>query len=115
MPVGIGMLIRARNIFDVEPPFLIVLGNGNWRVARHIFAHGQGIGFIEPFSKTDSENHPDGVLPGSPWHVGDNVWEMDYKAQIMTLDHPQYRNHPAWRLWLQWLADRESATAPRSH
>jgi hypothetical protein len=109
------MLIRARNIFEIEPPFLIVFGNGDWKVARRIFAHEDGIAFLEPFSSRTGEADLDGVLPGSPWHVGDNVWEMDYNAQIMTLDHPHYRTHPAWRLWLRWLADAESAKEQRRH
>jgi hypothetical protein len=109
------MLIRPRNIFEVEPPFLIVFGHGDWKVAREIFPHPDGVAYLEPFSTATDEHQPDGVVQGEPWHVGDNVWEMDFNGQIMTLDHPHYHSHPAWRLWLQWLASRNTDNPARSH
>ena len=109
------MLIRPRNIYEVEPPFLILFGNGEWKVARQILPHTDGVAYLEPFSEDSTEADPDGVIPGSPWHVGENVWEMDYSTQIMTLDHPQQRRHPAWQLWLQWLSLQRQKQGPRKH
>jgi hypothetical protein len=102
------MLMTPKDIFaESTPPYLIVLGDGSWRVAREIVPHQDGVGFLEPFADDASQAMLSGVLPGSPWHVGDDVWELDYNAQIMTLDHPHYRKHPAWRLWLQWLSSHD--------
>lgn len=106
------MLVRPKDIFSVEPPFLILLGNGNWRVARAIHPHPDGLAYVEPFSSADAES-PSGVLAGEPWHVGNHVWEMEYNTQIMTLDHPYHRAHPAWQLWLQWL--QTEGNRQRSH
>ena len=90
-----------RSIFEAEPPFLVLFANGQWKLAIEVIPHAQGIAISEPFS----ENTPDSniVIPGSPWHVGDNVWELDYATQVMTLDHPNHHQHPAWQLWLHWL------------
>ncbi len=95
------MLNRPRNLFDIEPPFLIVFGNGDWRVARQLLPHAEGVAYLEPFSAQDTATEPDGVIPGSPWHIGAGIWEMDYNTQIMTLAHPHQRRHPGWQLWLQ--------------
>lgn len=109
------MLATPLDIYSIEPPFLILLGDGSWRVARALFPFEDGVGYIEPFADGASEQAPSGVLPGRPWHVGDQVWELDYNAQIMTLDHPHHRKHPAWRLWLQWLSSRGQAASRPTH
>ena len=97
------MLIRPNDIFQVDPPFLILFGNGQWKVASRLLPHPDGIGYQEPFSTIAEVDQPHGVVSGNPWHVGDDVWEMDYNTQIMTLDHSNFHSHPAWRLWLHWL------------
>ena len=90
-----------RSIFDADPPFLVLFANKQWKLAIDVKPHAQGIQIVEPFS-TD-EVHDSLVIPGSPWHVGENVWELDYATQVMTLDHPNHHSHPAWQLWLHWL------------
>ena len=109
------MPIRPRDIFEVEPPFLILFGNGEWKVARQLLPHADGIAYLEPFSDRTADTEPDGVIPGAPWHVGDNLWEMDYSTQIMTLNHPHQQRHPAWQLWLQWLSHQQLQSTPRAH
>ena len=109
------MLIRPRNILEIDPPFLIIFGNGDWKVARRLVAHPDGVGYFEPYSAADDDENPDGVVAGSPWHVGDNVWELDYNTQIMTLDHPQYHTHPAWQLWLVWLTTHDQHGVQNTH
>lgn len=108
------MLIRPNDIYGVKPPFLIIFGNGDWKVAEKIAPHQEGVAFFEPFSARP-DDLADGVVQGAPWHVGDNVWEMDYNAQIMTLNHPHCQAHPAWRLWLQWLATMGHSEAKPTH
>ncbi len=109
------MLIRPRNIFDIEPPFLIIFGNRDWKVAKRLTTHPEGVGYYEPFSATGDSDEPDGIVSGSPWHVGDNVWELDYNTQIMTLDHPYYHDHPAWQVWLHWLAAQDKHDTQKTH
>lgn len=104
------MLFTIRDILAIDPPFLIVFGDGQWRVARRVESHPDGLAFFEPFSP-QPKDVPDGVLPGIPWHVGDNLWELDYHTQIMTLDHPHQHGHPGWRLWLHWLSSGTEAAA----
>jgi hypothetical protein len=102
-----------RSIFEADPPFLVLFANQQWKVAIEVIPHAQGIAIIEPFS----ENTPDSavIIPGSPWHVGDNVWEFDYATQVMTLNHPNYRKHPAWQLWLYWLQQQGVEHNPALH
>lgn len=102
-----------RSIFKADPPFLVIYANKQWKVALEILPHPKGAAFIEPYM----ENDPDQaiILPGTPWHIGDNVWEFDYATQVMTLDHPNYHNHPAWRLWLHWLKSRDEKEEIRLH
>lgn len=95
------MLDHDRDILSSKPPFLVLFANNAWKVAIELLPHPQGIAIIEPFSDGDKDSAV--IIPGTPWHVGDNVWEFDYATQIMTLDHPNYHKHPAWQLWLYWL------------
>ena len=90
-----------KDIFEAKPPFLVLYNNKQWKVAIELVQHVKGIAFIEPFThKTDDQLT---IVPGTSWHVGEEVWEFDYGTQIMTLDHPNYHKHPAWQLWLSWL------------
>lgn len=109
------MLTRPRDIFAEEPPFLIVFGNGQWKVARQLLPHADGVAYLEPFSERRDDEEPDGVIHGSPWHVGDSVWEMDYNTQIMTLNHPHQHRHPGWRLWLHWLSRVRQEQQSQTH
>ncbi len=110
------MLNHQIDIYAAPAPFLIVLGNGNWRVARELFPCTDGVGFIEPFAADADREPPSGVLPGNPFHVGDHVWELDYNARNMTLNHPHHHHHPAWRLRPSWLsAQHADAAAPGAH
>lgn len=102
-----------RSIFDAKPPFLVLYANRHWRLAIEIRPHPQGVSIIEPFADHDSEEPV--IIPGSAWHVGENVWEFDYATQIMTLDHPTYHVHPAWQLWLYWLSCSQQREAPGLH
>ncbi len=104
-----------RDIFAAAPPFLIVFANGQWRVATQVFKHSDGVGFIEPFASDTDLERPSGVIPGATWHVGDNLWETDYKTRIMNLDHPHDRRHPARQLWLQWLLHQQQRRTSCTH
>lgn len=89
------------NILKASPPFLVLYANNQWKVAIELIKHPKGIAFLEPFHEDSPDNAI--IIPGSPWHVGESVWEFDYATQVMTLDHPNYHKHPAWQLWLYWL------------
>ena len=66
------MLSSQNDIYAIEPPFLILYGDGSWRVARELFPYQDGVGFVEPFADQASRDAPSGVVPGKPWHVGDD-------------------------------------------
>lgn len=101
MTLQLAMQDHDRDIFEAKPPFLVLYANKQWKVAAEVKPHPRGVALIEPFSEGNQDAAV--IIPGTPWHVGDNVWELDYATQIMTLDHPNYHHHPAWQLWLHWL------------
>ena len=41
------MLINQRDIYEAEPPLLIVLGDKSWRVARRICPHPDGVAYLQ--------------------------------------------------------------------
>jgi len=92
-----------QDIFSISPPFLIMFKDGSWRVAREIFPHDQGLGYIEPYAP-ERDNGPDSiVLSGSPWSVKEGIWELDFGTKILKLNQPGFYKHPGWSLWTQWL------------
>jgi hypothetical protein len=104
------MLRTEKDIFGVAPPFLILLPGGRWRLAAHLFPHPHGLCVVEP--RVDREPQAR-VLHGQPWHVADDVWELDYGVQVMTLRQDYYASHPAWVQWQSWLAHPASSGLDR--
>ncbi len=102
-----------RSIFEATPPFLVLFASGHWKLAIEVKPHAQGITITEPFSDNDPDSFV--IIPGTPWHVGENIWEFDYATQVMTLNHPNYHNHPAWQLWLHWLQHHGKDIQPGLH
>ncbi len=102
-----------RSIFSAAPPFLVLFANGQWKLAIEVLPHAQGIAVVEAFAADAPDSNL--IIPGSPWHVGENVWELDYATQVMTLDHPNHYAHPAWQLWLHWLQHKGNKTNPGLH
>ena len=93
----------VKDIYSISPPFLILFKDGSWRVAKEIFPHDRGLGYIEPYAP-ESDRGPDPVvLSGSPWSTKDGVWELDFGTRIYTLNQPGLYKHPGWSLWTHWL------------
>ncbi len=104
---------RHKDIFEADPPFLVVYPNNEWKVAVELVQHAKGVAFVEPFSHDGDDKL--NIVSGSAWHLGENVWEFDYATKITTLDHPNYHKHPAWRLWLSWLQHQHNEREHTSH
>lgn len=97
------MLVSNKDIHSINPPFLILFADGSWKVAAHIFPHAEGLCYVQPFYDSDEADNKVGLLVGAPFHVADNVWEMEYSVQIMTLAGDYYHDHPAWAFWQEWV------------
>ena len=41
-----------------------------------------------------------------PFHIGDNVWELNYGSLIMTFNENLKQNHPAYQLWIDWISNK---------
>lgn len=84
-------------------------------MAREVFPHDQGVGFVEPFA-TEFDGDPDSaVLSGSPWNTEKDVWELDYGTRVTALNTPGYYKHPGWSLWTQWLRTAAEKSLARWH
>lgn len=94
------MLRADKNIFAIRPPFLVVLPTSQWKIAARIFPHPDGLLCVEPFYDGEPKVS---VYLGRPWHVADEVWELEYGVQIMTLDVQGMQHHPALALWHEWV------------
>ena len=46
-------------------------------------------------------------LSETPFHVGADVWELNYGATLMTLNHEVLNGHPAKQLWQEWLSSNK--------
>lgn len=46
-------------------------------------------------------------LGETPFHVGADVWELNYGATLMTLNHETLVEHPAKLLWKEWLSSNK--------
>jgi hypothetical protein len=105
------MLRTDKDIFCVAPPFLILIPGGKWRLAAHVFPHPDGLCIVEPCPDSKPGAR---VFLGHPWHVADDVWELDYGVQIMTLRRDYYESHPAWARWQSWLSHPAASLLDRA-
>ena len=44
----------------------------------------------------------DNAIEEEPFYVAEDIWELSYGVQLMTLHHASLKDHPAMRLWQQW-------------
>lgn len=100
------MLRTDKDILDVSPPFLVLLPGARWRLAVHVFPHPEGLCVLEPFYDRSGAAR---VLAGRPWHVADEVWELDWGVQVVRLREGDYAGHACWDLWRRWLAHCRAA------
>ena len=101
------MLNQRLDIIEAMPPFLLSMPNNAWHLVKHIEKQDaehylchcikyQNDDFIE-YTKELSE---------VPFHVAENIWELSYNVEIMTLIDDSLRDHPARTLWQQWQSKK---------
>ena len=97
------MLNQRIDILEATPPFLLSMPNNIWHLViniekqstEHYLCHCikyQNNDFIE-YTKDISE---------APFHIAENIWELSYSVEIMTLIDDSLQDHPARTLWQQW-------------
>jgi len=97
------MLITKKDISNQQGPLLMQIVNGDWQLVLSVkHENNFSIEIIEEnngeYSKrTISQDEP-------PFYVGADVWELNYGATLMTLNHETLVGHPAQQLWKGWLS-----------
>ena len=97
------MLNNRKDIIDAKLPLLLLAPDNSWEliVALEKIAadHYQGL-FVR--IKNDQLEGRELSIHEAPFHVAEDIWELQYGVQVMTLDHYTLRNHPASTAWQQW-------------
>jgi len=97
------MLISKKDIASIPPPLLMQTPSGNWQLVQKIKT---GTTFdIEILERKNNEFITHVISQDEPpFYVGEDVWELNYGATLMTLNHESLATHPAHQLWKDWLA-----------
>lgn len=97
------MLNSPDNILDHHPPFIFVSAKSEWLLIAEIKQVENRIELmvIEKMNNEFSERII--RLEEKPFHVGAEIWELNYGATLKTLNHASLLQHPATLLWQEWI------------
>lgn len=97
------MLISKKNILETNPPFLMALTNNQWQIVAQITLLDERykLTIIEKIDGKFTKRILQ--LDETPYHVGVDVWELNYGATLMTLKHESLADHPAKGMWQEFL------------
>ncbi len=97
------MLNQRVDIVEAVAPFLLSMPDGSWHLVINIEKPQPQEYVFQCISEANGEfNHYSKTIPETPFHVAENIWELSYGVEIMTLLHDNLANHPATMLWQQW-------------
>lgn len=98
------MLITQKDILNSRPPFLMQAATQEWLLIESIalLENQLNLVIIEKIEGRFSKRILQ--LGETPFHVGADVWELNYGATLMTLNHATLSEHPAKLLWQEWLS-----------
>ena len=96
------MLPSKKEITAANLPLLLQVTNGDWKLVSKIISTAKDFSF-EIVVKKDNEFVTRVISqPEPPFYVGVDVWELNYGATLMTLEHESLVGHPANQLWQDW-------------
>lgn len=95
------MLISKKDISTIQPPLLMQSSNGSWKLVLKTVANET---FDIEILEKENEEFIKRVISQDepPFYVGEDVWELNYGATLMTLNHEALKEHPANQLWEDW-------------
>lgn len=100
------MLITQKDILKSSPPFLMQTSTQEWLLIESI-ALLEDSCTLEIIEKIGGRFAKRTMQLGEvPFHVGADVWELNYGATLMTLNHEALKGHPATLLWQEWLSSK---------
>jgi len=96
------MLNTQKDIASAALPLLMQSANGDWKLVIRVSLSEKKSDFhiVEKIQEVLDTRV---ISQTSPvFYVGAEVWELDYGATLMTLQHASLADHPANELWQQW-------------
>lgn len=97
------MLNQRIDIAEVAPPFLLSFADNTWHLVVSIKKVSANHYQCECRKKQqDSFISYTKDIAEAPFHVAENIWELSYGGEIMTLLDNSLNNHPAKQLWSEW-------------
>ena len=95
------MLIRHEDILQHSMPMLLVsAGSSGFAVVASIQLNEDGQYNARIIQETENGLCDQWLLLESPpFHIGDEVWELDYGQQILSIRDTE---HGAWEIWREW-------------
>ncbi len=104
------MLNQRIDIVEAAPPFLLSMPDNNWHLVINIEKlsadHYQCV-CVEKQNNQFSEYTKDILEP--PFHVAENIWELSYGVELMTLLDDSLQQHPARDLWMAWKQHKQDS------
>jgi len=96
------MLNQRIDIITAQPPLIMTIPNSSWHLIVKIERlSGQCV--IDCIKEENEQiTSYQQSLTEEPFHVAENIWELSYGVEIMTLQHRSLSAHPAIQLWQKW-------------
>lgn len=95
------MLSSKKDISTVQPPLLMQITNGSWKLVLKAVANTT---FDIEVLEKENDRFTQRIISQEepPFYVGEDIWELNYGATLMTLNHETLKGHPANQLWKDW-------------
>lgn len=96
------MLNTQKDVSTAQLPLLMQMPGGDWKLVVQVCVSEEKSDF-RIVEEIKQEFNTRLITQSSPaFYVGADVWELDYGATLMTLQHASLSNHPANELWQKW-------------
>ena len=97
------MLSSKKDILECSPPFVMEYPAGDWSLVTKISGVNNILKHTIVYIKNGALKQRYLDVKEPPFYVGAEVWELDYGSVLMTLNHPSLLEHPARKIWEEWL------------
>ncbi len=97
------MLNQRIDILEAKPPLLFTTSSGAWHLVTDIKKIDEEKYYctcIKQQNNTLQQYAQE--IKETPFHVGNNIWELSYGSELMTLLDSSLNDHPATMLWKRW-------------
>jgi len=98
------MLPTKKEISNQQVPLLMQITNSDWKLVLSVKYENNFE--IEILERKNGEYLKRVISQDEePFYIGADVWELNYGATLMTLNHETLAGHPAKQLWEDWLSE----------